>query len=982
MLKKVLFCLLTPCLLSMTLKAQSRENWVDSVFNNMTIDDKIGQLFMISISPQAETSDLNEVVNKIKNNTLGGIVFSELKNLKQAQLITQFQSISKIPLLIGLDGQSRLGTNLDSALRFPSPQALGALADDSLLFFMGNEVAREMKLMGIHLNFIPANLSVNENTRPVMSFGEDRFLVAAKSLAYWKGLQSGGLLACAKYFPIQGLSITEIQKGLPAVTLTVDSVQAYPFKVLFKNRLPALMPASSDLPLFYTKKKTARKNVFSSSSLSAAFAGDWIRHHMNYEGLFMVDIQNMTKTADKKFSAGEAEMFAFQAGNDMLITSGNIGAAIRKMKKMLRKEKTFIPHIDRSVRKILAMKYDAGLYRKQDPVENLLPELITIEARLLQRRLYQNIPTIVSNQQNTLPVQSLENKKFICVVADDSLNGKAFTAMTSKYVHTTVMNVNPKSDTLFLNDSLYTHQVILVAVFPETQESTLLKLLPVLKEQRINREVIICDFGSTAFRPYSQEFPTVITGYTEDPVMLEILPQVLFGGLSANGTLPVSFGQIAPGTTTKTTALGRLTYSFPEDAGMDSETLNKIEAIAQEAIDMRATPGCHVLVAREGKVIYERSFGHLTYEKQSPVTDETIYDLASVTKVSATLQTTMFMYERGLIDINKKASVYLPELKGSNKKDFVLKDILTHQSGLRPFIPFYAMTMKDTLHLPEFYSSTLSRQYPLVVADNLFASAAMKDSLWGWVIKGKLQEKPPRTPFDYTYSDMGFYMLQHLAERILNQPQEDFLNQNLYEPLGAYTTGYLPLVRFSIHQIAPTENDKIFRKALLIGTVHDPGAAMQGGVAGHAGLFSNANDLAKLYQMLLQEGRYGGVQYYKPETVRLFTQKQFHSSRRGLGWDKPTGDWKGSTGIYASPKTFGHTGYTGTCVWVDPEFNLVYIFLSNRVHPVVTNKLLSANIRSRIQDVIYQSIFDYCKTAGNKQKIPVNSSSETFGTSQ
>jgi len=340
------------------------------------------------------------------------------------------------------------------------------------------------------------------------------------------------------------------------------------------------------------------------------------------------------------------------------------------------------------------------------------------------------------------------------------------------------------------------------------------------------------------------------------------------------------------------------------------------------------------------------------------------------------------MYERGLIDINKKASVYLPELKGSNKKDFVLKDILTHQSGLRPFIPFYAMTMKDTLHLPEFYSSTLSRQYPLVVADNLFASAAMKDSLWGWVIKGKLQEKPPRTPFDYTYSDMGFYMLQHLAERILNQPQEDFLNQNLYEPLGAYTTGYLPLVRFSIHQIAPTENDKIFRKALLIGTVHDPGAAMQGGVAGHAGLFSNANDLAKLYQMLLQEGRYGGVQYYKPETVRLFTQKQFHSSRRGLGWDKPTGDWKGSTGIYASPKTFGHTGYTGTCVWVDPEFNLVYIFLSNRVHPVVTNKLLSANIRSRIQDVIYQSIFDYCKTAGNKQKIPVNSSSETFGTSQ
>jgi beta-N-acetylhexosaminidase len=259
----------------------------------------------------------------------------------------------------------------------------------------------------------------------------------------------------------------------------------------------------------------------------------------------------------------------------------------------------------------------------------------------------------------------------------------------------------------------------------------------------------------------------------------------------------------------------------------------------------------------------------------------------------------------------------------------------------------------------------------------------MKDSLWSWIIKAKIREKPARTPFDYRYSDMGFYILQHLAEKILNQPIEDFLSQNLYEPLGAYTTGYLPLLHFPYRQIAPTENDRLFRRALLIGTVHDQGAAMQGGIAGHAGLFTNANDLAKLGQMLLQQGNYGGIQYYKPETVGLFTQKQFENSRRGLGWDKPTpGEWNGPTSIYASPKTFGHTGFTGTCIWVDPEFDLVYIFLSNRVHPDMTNnKLLNANIRSRIQDVIYQSIFEYCKTAETQPDTPMSSQYDAMGRS-
>ena len=318
------------------------------------------------------------------------------------------------------------------------------------------------------------------------------------------------------------------------------------------------------------------------------------------------------------------------------------------------------------------------------------------------------------------------------------------------------------------------------------------------------------------------------------------------------------------------------------------------------------------------------------------------------------------MQERGLLDLNKKVAVYLPELKSTNKKDITLIDMLTHQSGLVPFMPLWPLTVKDSLYLPHYYNKTRNENYPLQVAPGLFANTIIRDSIWTWIVKSKMQEKPARTPYDFRYSDLGFMILKQLAEKILNQPIDDFLHQNIYEPLGAYTTGFNPLDRFSIQRIAPTEEDKIYRKSMVVGTVHDERAAMMGGVSGHAGLFSTANDLAKLGQMLVQQGHYGGVTYFKPETISFFTAKQFEKSRRGLGWDKPVpSDWNSPTALLASPRTFGHTGFTGTCMWIDPEFNLVYIFLSNRVYPDRNNKLLTANIRPRIQEVIYKAIFEY-----------------------
>jgi beta-N-acetylhexosaminidase len=986
MIKRVLGCLLGLCAIISVSEAQTtREKWVDSVFQTMSDADKIGQLFMMAVSPDAPKADLEKIERKVKSDNIGGVFFTPGSLKNQIDYTKKFNAASKIPLLIGIEGTSGIGRVRDSLnLKFPVMLAQGAIANDSLLSAMAIELGKAYKLLGININFVNANTGNAQASDADKFYSDNRFIVSDKAVNYVTAIQSQGVLAVARDFPVHAVKVTQVQKGLPDVQLSVDSLETYPFRMLFKNGLPAIMAAGTDLPLFYTEKKTAIRNLFSGSALSASFAGNWIKSNMSFNGVIFIDINELKKNSDK-LGNGEGEIFAFQAGNDVQLIRQDLDPAIRKMKKFFKKEKDYRAQLDQTVKRILGLKYDAGLWKKVVVDERkALNDFETTEIKLLQKNLYREAVTVVKNETNTIPVRALDERRFIFISADDSIRGTSVASKLSKYVNFSVFHATDRKDVPDLNTTYKPKHLVIVGVFPATKEETLQTLLSSLSPADPNREVIICDFGSTLIRNFAQFFPTVISGYSDDETMLETIPEIIFGGRSASGILPVTYGQIPAGTSVSTQSINRLTYSFPEEAGVDSKTLTKIESIAREAIDIKATPGCHVLVAKDGKVIYEKSFGYLTYENQEAVTDQTVYDLASVTKVMATLQTVMFMYDKGLIDLNKKASYYLPELKTSNKKDYTLKDILTHQAGLWPGLPFWAHTMKDSVYFPEYYSKTLSTKYPLVVADNLFASTAMQDSLWSWIIKARVREKPARTPYDYRYSDMGFYILKTLAERILNQSIEDFLNQNLYEPLGAVTTGYRPLLRFPLRQIAPTENDKLFRRSLLIGTVHDQGAAMLGGVAGHAGLFSNANDLAKLGQMLLQEGQYGGIQYYRPEIVRLFTAKQFENSRRGLGWDKATpGDWNGPTSYYSSGKTFGHTGFTGTCIWVDPEFNLVYIFLSNRVHPDMTNnKLLSANIRSRIQDVIYEAIFNYCKTKDGEPVAPLSPPLEALGQSQ
>ncbi len=950
MLKKVLSFVLLSLLFLPSEAQNSRSQWVDSVFSTLDRDQKIGQLFMVPVSTRADQTKIDELTDLVEDNEIGGYYVVDGGPLSHIHLLNKLQKIAKVPLLIALQAEWGLSQTLDSTMGFQKPMVASAWGNDSLTVIWSKEIARQMKLLGFSLNFAP---NADNEIFPgdyLRYFSNDQNRVANDAVTFTKGLQSEGVLTVAKHLP-QRLMIENKDSSLIINLAKIDTADFYVLQRLIQTGVNGILTN-------YLHFSLQNEKGIVPAAISQVFISELLKRKLKFQGLVFTEVKNFEKTAGK-IRAGEAEQLAFETGNDVLMSPLDVRAGIRKIARRLKKDKLLQQQLDVSVKKILAAKYDAGLnhFRGID-TDNVLRKLNTPESYLLKRQLAEAAITVVRNENNFLPIRSLENNFFRCIsIGKDAEN--EFSHYLKKYAHVELSSIKSVQDTISL--SLKPNEIIIIGIFPfmaglENQ------LAPWINKLFSTHRVIITHFGNPlTLEPYLNA-TALIAAYTDQDDMTIVVPQMIFGALPATGILPVKLKGL-DNLILSTKKNDRISYSLPEAAGLDSRTLEKIKVIMKEAIDIGATPGCQVVIIKDGKVVYEQSAGWLTYENKIPATDETIYDLASLTKVTATLQTTMFMYERGLIDINKKASVYLPVLKTTNKKDITIIDMLTHQSGLIPFMPLWNLTVKDSVYMPYYYSSTRDANFPLQIGKDLYAVNALKDSVWSWIVNSKMQEKIPRTQYPYRYSDLGFMMMKEMAEKILNQPLDEFLHQNLYEPLGAYTTGFNPLERFPQERIAPTEIDKIYRRSIVTGTVHDERAAMMGGVSGHAGLFSTANDLAKVGQMLLQEGHYGGTIFFKPETIRYFTGKQFMDSRRGLGWDKPVqNDWNSPTSIQASPRTFGHTGFTGTCMWIDPEFNLVYIFLSNRVYPDRNNKLLNANIRPRIQELIYQAIFNYCST--------------------
>ncbi len=943
--------------------AKNQKIWVDNVMKSLTLNEKIGQLYMVQAYSNKDKTHTNYIKRLIRRYHIGGLIFMQGTPEKQASLTTVFQKTSKTPLLIGFDGEWGLNMRLKNTFRYPWNMTLGAIQNNQLIEQFGNQIGKQCKRIGINVNFAPV-VDINTNPKnPIIgnrSFGENKHNVTNKAAAFIRGMQREHVLANAKHFPGHGDTSTDSHKTLPLVPFGIkrlDTMELYPYKKLFKTNLASVMVAHLNVPALEPTKGVP-------TSLSYKVVTNLLKEKMGFKGLIFTDALNM-KGASNYATPGEIDLAAFTAGNDVLLIPKDIKEGIKKIRKAIKNKTISIDRLNQSVRKILEAKYLVGL-NKFVPINqnNIHKDIVTIKDKLLYRSLIKEAVTVVKNDGRILPIKDLSNNKIAYVKLGDS-NNYDFTNTLRKY---TQVDIISDKNIEGLLQKLKTYNTVIIG-FHKSNETPwksykmTVKEVTWLKEISKNHQVILDVFAS----PYAlldiasiKTINAILVSYQNSNVSQQISAEIIFGALESKGKLPVSIKNIFPeGTGLSTTNLMRLSYGIPEEVDMSSKSLQKIDSITTIVVDSLMAPGGQVLVARYGKVIYHKSFGYQTYDKKQKVKLTDLYDLASVTKILGGLPMIMKSEETGVINLNTTLGEMLPYLKGSNKDTITLKAALSHVAKIKAWIPYYLKTVDSITKIPfpNLYRNKKSKEFSIKVARNLYLINSYTDTIYK-----KIAEAPQRKTEGYKYSGLVFYLFKKYIEKTYHQKMEDIDTDNFYKPLGATTLGYNPLRKFNKSQIAPTEIDDYFRDQTLQGDVHDMGAAMMNGVSGNAGLFSNSNDVAKMIQMYLQKGFYGGKRYFEEKTIDKFNHRYYEkdSVRRGLGFDKPQLNPEvKACSKYASKSSFGHSGFTGTFVWVDPENGLLYVFLSNRVYPTMkNNKLGEQDIRTKIQDLIYKAVIE------------------------
>jgi beta-N-acetylhexosaminidase len=934
----------------------SAPEWVDSVFKTLNDDEKIAQLMIIRAHSNLGPDHIARVVDDIKRYNVGGLCFFQGGPVRQANLTNYYQSITKTPLLVSIDAEWGLGMRLDSVTNFPYQLTLGAMDDAGLVYNMGVAVGEQCKRIGVNVNYAPV-VDINNNpNNPVIgyrSFGEDKNKVTRYGVAYMKGMQDAGIMACAKHFPGHGDVDVDSHLDLPVINKSMeqlDSLELVPFKAMISAGVGSIMIAHLYIPAI---DNTANK----ATSLSKKNVTGLLKDELGFEGLSFTDALEM-KGVTKFFPDGTISVEALIAGNDMLCLPASVQESIEAIKKAIRQKKISWKEINEKVRKVLLAKYQLGLY-KWDPVntDNLLNDLNEKTNKIRYETAIRSL-TLLRNGSGAIPVIPGNKVAYVGIGCTD-LNDFGNRMKDDLGADTYLFSNN---DSLKFADSIISgikrgnYKSVIIGVHdyslrPSNNYGISSNAVALLRELQPYNAITFV-FGNVLALSNFCGTGNLVACYQDDDITQHAAADLLEGKIIPKGTLPVSVCGFKYG--------DGIVYGEikPARAGVKKNGPEIIDSIVNDAISQGVFPGCVVLALHKGQILYSGAFGHYEYEPSPMVTTESIYDLASVTKISATTVAVMKLYEEKKINLKKKLSDYLPWVRGTNKAGLEIDDLLLHQAGLVPFIRFYQETLDLHTGKPDksIYSNVAKKGFTTRVADGLYLRDDWQDTLLNRIAKSPVSHRHM-----YVYSDNDFILLGKVVEAITGMPLDKYVEKEFYSKLGMTTTGFKPLQRFSPDRIVPTENDNFFRQQLLHGDVHDEGASMFGEVAGHAGLFSDANDLAKLYLMLLNDGKYNGKRYLKPETIRLFTSYQTGISRRGLGFDKPEKDNAKRDDPYpclsASPLTFGHTGYTGTCVWVDPEYDLIYIFLSNRVYPTRENsKISQLNIRSKIQEELYKMV--------------------------
>ncbi len=942
-----------PLLLSDETERKAQVAWVDSVYNSLSLDQKIGQLFIVDVFSNKDQAHFDYIKSLVKNEHIGGLIFSKGGPVRQANLTNEYQSVAKVPLLISMDAEWGLAMRLDSTYAFPWNMTLGAIQDDTLVEETGYLMGKHAKRLGVHMNFAPV---VDINTNPInpiignRSFGENKENVARKSVAIMKGMHRSGTLTNAKHFPGHGDTDQDSHKTLPSISFSEDrirSTELYPFEATFKEGVTSVMVAHLNVPSLEAKDKLP-------TSLSYRVVTELLQEELGFEGLIFTDALNMKGVSDYD-KVGEVDLKAFLAGNDVMLISESVPKAKKVFINAYENGQLTDQRLEKSVKKILLAKYKAGLHFP--PIVGLgqlTQDLLDSENENLERRLFEASTTIIKNDLGVLPLTKTSQRVGYLSLGKE--NGAYFLEMANNFhpiVHIDQNSIESKLDAI---DHLIIgyHQSDATPwksyKMSENDVELIDRLAKIKSTTLVNFTSPYALLDVKSFLPIT----SIVQVYQNKKVAQEVAAQVIFGALGTSGKLPVSITSIFPeGTGFRLKPSGRLGYDSPKNVGFNEEKLKKVDELIKRVVNEKMAPGGQVIIARKGRIVYNNSFGSLRDDGKQPVTDKTIYDLASLTKILGTLPLVMMLEEQNSFSLDSDLQFLFPDKNLGNKANLSIKELLSHYARLKAWIPFYLETLENK---EVYYRSEKLDEFSLRITDSLYLTSSYKDSIFQKVIDSELLLKK-----EYKYSDLPYYFLKEYIEKELNSNIPQLINDYFYKPMGIQRLTYYPLEKFLPTEIAPSEIDLAWRNQEILGEVHDQGAAMLGGVGGHAGLFGNAKSVAQMMQLFLNYGTYGGINYLQPTTIQRFNTCYFCEDkvRRGLGFDKPQLEKDGPTCGCVSLESFGHSGFTGTYTWADPQEEIIYVFLSNRTYPSATNrKLIKENIRTEIQQTIYDAIED------------------------
>ena len=938
---------------------QAQESWVDSTYTSLTLEEKIGQLFVVMAFSEQGEKHFEKISKNIVEDNIGGVIFSLGGPHGQTEWLNKFQKKSKVPLLIGMDAEWGVAMRLDSVQAFPWNMTLGAIQNDVLVKDIGHRIGEQAKRLGIHINFAPS-VDINTNPKnPIIgnrSFGEDKQNVARKGIAFMQGMHEAGILSSAKHFPGHGDTATDSHLGLPSINFSmerIEQVELYPFKEIINAGVSSVMVAHLDIPAI---------DAGIPSSLSQKTVQTLLQDSLQFKGLVITDALNMKGASGISPKYG-IDVSAFLAGNDILLIPNDVSIAIKKMKRAFKAKKITEQRLAHSVKKILKAKYLVGLNNnKEISSEFLSDNLNTNKDDYLIAKAMQAAITVVQNKNNVLPLEKTTTYGYLKLGDDTGLD---FRNSLSKEIKLHRVNESLSNSEIISN--LKDYEKIIIGFHrsndnPWKASSFSKKEIQLISELVKSHTIILDVF----VKPYAlskintlEGIDGLVVSYQNNIPAQIASADILLGDRKATGKLPVSISSSFPvGMGIELNGPTKIGKGTPESVGIDSNLLNRIDDLALIAIDSLMTPGMQILVARHGKIVFNKSYGFHTYEKKKPVTNTDLYDLASLTKVLATLPLVMKEVDQGKLTLETRLGDLNEEWEQSNKADISIQDMLSHYARLTPWIPFYKETLKKGSPKlnKKFYRKRKSKRFSIPVADHFYGKRDLPERISNQIIESELRDS-----LMYKYSDLPYFFMKDLFENRYNESLEILARDSFYLPLGLNRTTFNPNKNTPNQTIIPSEIDSYYRNQELKGEVHDMAAAMLGGVGGHAGLFSNASEVAVLMQLFLNKGTYAGKRYFSAETFDQFNQCLYcdQGNRRGVGFDKPQLEGSGSTCGCLPKSSFGHSGFTGTYAWADPENELIYIFLSNRTYPTMDNNLLlKHDIRTRIQQYIYDSIIN------------------------